>query len=74
MKPTVLSIEDLQRRILAKACKMSCENIERARQGKADKQVDRDVFEMMVIRKFLPYWSTAQIKQKECYLFEKFRI
>lgn len=74
MKAKVFSVADIQRRIAVRANQMNCDNIAKARQGKGDKKVDLDIFEMMLIRKFLPYWTIDQVKQKECYLNEKFKV
>lgn len=74
MKARVFSVADIQDRIVIRATEMNCENVKKAMQGKGDKQVDRDIFEMMMIRKFLPYWTIDQVKQKECYLSDRFKI
>ena len=66
-----ISAYALQQRISAFACKMDCEDISLAKKGKASKQNNDDLFEMMFIYEFLPYWNTEQIRQKECYLNNK---
>lgn len=70
----IITAYELQKRISKVASKMDCENIKLAKQGKASQVVDEKIFEMMFIRQFLPYWTTQQIKQKECYLNEKFGV
>lgn len=65
---------DIQTRILQVACALDCENIQAAKQGKASKQVNDDIVELMFAHEFIPYWNTKQIRQVECFLNEKFKI
>ena len=68
----IITANELQKRVAKIASKMDCENIKLAKQGKGNKVVDDKIFELMFIHTFLPYWSTDQIKQKECYINSKF--
>lgn len=68
------SAHDLQIRILRAAAKMDCQNIQKARQGKAVKSVNDAIHELMFIHQFLPFWTPAQRKQKECMLKAKYNI
>jgi len=74
MKAKVYSGYDLQSRFKKAACRMDCENIQKAKQGKALDSVDDAVFEILFIVKLLPYLTAAQMRQKECYLNDKYGI
>lgn len=70
----IIDAYGLQKRIVQAACEMDCENNLLAKQGKASVEVDKDIFRLMFIHKFLPYWSTEQIRQKECLLNEEYGV
>lgn len=70
----ILTANGLQDRIMQAAVVLDCENIALAKQGKQSESVDEQLFEMMFIHEFLPYWNAGQIKQKECYLNDKYGI
>jgi len=70
----ITSANGLQERIIKVASELDCENIKLAKQGKASDEIDNDLFEMMFIHEFLPYWNTGQIRQKECLLNDKYNI
>lgn len=74
MNAKVYSAYDLQSRFKKAACKMDCENIQKAKQGKAIDSVDDSVFEILFIAELLPYLNASQLRQKECYLNDKYGI
>ena len=70
----VISAYELQKRIVTVASQMDCQNNELAKQGKASPEIDRQIFELMFIHQFLPFFSVDQIRQKECYLNETYGV
>lgn len=64
----------LQRRIMQKANELDCVNTRKAMQGKSSPETDKQVFELMFIHKLLPYLNGSQIREKECYLNDKFGL
>ena len=70
----VISATNLQGRIEKAACEMDCKAVALAKQGKSSKGTQDALFEIMFIHAFLPYWNTSQLRQKECYLHDKFGI
>jgi len=70
----ITSANDLQERIIKVAGELDCKNIQLAKQGKASDEIANDLFEMMFIHEFLPYWNTGQVRQKECLLNEKYNV
>lgn len=70
----IIDGRELQKRIIQAATEMDCENNLLAKQGKASSEVDRGIFELIFIHKFLPFWTTEQVRQKECYLNNKYSV
>lgn len=72
MNAKIYSSYDIQQRVYKIACDLSCENIQKAKQGKPVRETDDQIFELMFIAEFLPYWNAKQMKQKECYINDKY--
>lgn len=70
----VISTDGLKSRIINYAGKIACENMALSKQGKTDNGINEALIELMFIHEALPHWSTKQIRQKECYLNEKYGI
>ena len=70
----IIDARILQKRITEAASQMDCKNNQAGRSGKTSSEVDRAIFELMFIHKFLPFWSTEQVRQKECYLNNKYSV
>lgn len=68
----LISASTLRPRILETADFLACNGIELAKRGKKDKSIDDAILELMLIYEFLPYWDDATVRQKECYVSEKF--
>ncbi len=74
MRAKLYSTHDIQSRIIKVACRLDCQNIQDSKQGKALDSVDDQVFERMFFYRFVPYWTTKQIREVECYLNEEFDV
>ena len=68
------SANGIQKRIIAVASKLDCQNIELAKQGKASIKINDALFELMFIHTFIPFWDSSQRRQKECLLKDKYGI
>ena len=70
----IIDAEGLQKRILEAAESMDCKNLELDKQGMASPDVNKAIFELMFIHQFLPFMDNSQVRQKECYLNEKYGV
>lgn len=70
----IFSAYELQKRIVKTASEMDCENNRLAKQGKASSEINEAIFEMMFLYPFLPYWPVEVLRQKECYLNDKYQV
>ena len=70
----IITASSLRPRILKATNELMCKGVALAKRGKKDKTIDASILELMLIYEFLPYWSDAQVRQKECYLNEKFNV
>ena len=70
----ILTPDDLQKRIAQAACKLECENIALAKQGKKSKDNENALFEMMFMYTFIQGWSSTQLRQKECLLNDNYGV